>query len=169
MVPHELQDLLERMESHREELLRQVLGLAEDEAAQRPAEGEWSVKEQLYHLIEGEESWVRWALMARELPGSEVGPLPGTGNPPGFPDVERVPLATLVAELRAARQKTLAAIGSLTEEELGRRGRHRLFGELTVLQMLRSLYRHDRLHADQMAGRPSSFVLRDQQGRQVSM
>jgi len=92
MVPHELQDLLERMKSHREELLRQVLGLAEDEAARRPAEGEWSVKEQLYHLVEGEESWVRWALMARELPGSEVGPLPGTGNPPGFPGVERVPV-----------------------------------------------------------------------------
>jgi hypothetical protein len=65
-----------------------------------------------------------------------------------------------VGELASARSDTLAAIEGLTEEELGRKGTHVLFGEMSVLQMLRSLYRHDRMHIDQISGRESSFTPR---------
>jgi hypothetical protein len=32
-----------------------------------------------------------------------------------------------------------------------------MFGELTVLQWLRSFYRHDRMHTDQIAGRDPEY------------
>ena len=40
------------------------------------------------------------------------------------------------------------------------------FGELTVLQCLRSYYRHDRMHAAQIEGRQSDYVPRWADGQQ---
>ena len=73
----------------------------------------------------------------------------------GYPGV-----ADLLRELSSARSDTLAAIDGLTGDDLKRSGKHLLFGEMSVLQMLRSLYRHDRMHMDQMAGREVSFTPR---------
>jgi hypothetical protein len=42
---------------------------------------------------------------------------------------------------------------------------NRLFGELTVLQWLRSYYRHDRMHAAQIEGRQSDYVPRWAEGQ----
>ena len=91
-------------------------------------------------------------------PGREVGPPPP--NPPAYDEASTRPVADLLGELASARSDTLAAINGLTEEELGRKGKHLLFGEMSVLQMLRSLYRHERMHIDQMAGRETSFTPR---------
>ena len=115
------------------------------------------MKEQLVHLAAFERLWLEWAMKVRDEPGCEVGPPPP--NPPGYPEAESRPTADLLRELASARSDTMAAIEGLTEDELERRGKHLLFGEMNVLQMLRSLYRHDRMHMDQMAGRESSFRL----------
>ena len=48
MRPAELEELLQKLESHRQKLVSQVQELSEEEANRRPAEGEWSAKEQLY-------------------------------------------------------------------------------------------------------------------------
>jgi len=151
----DLDDLVEKLESHRRELLRQVREMTEEAAGRRPSEQEWSVKEQLAHLAAFERLWLEWALKVRDEPGCEVGPPPS--NPPAYADAATRPVADLVRELVSARSDTIAAIQGLTEDELTRRGKHLLFGEMSVLQMLRSLYRHDRMHIDQMAGREPSF------------
>jgi uncharacterized damage-inducible protein DinB len=151
----DLDDLVDKLESHRRELLRQVREMTEEEAGRRPSEQEWSVKEQLVHLAAFERLWLEWATKVRDEPGSEVGPPPP--NPPAYADAATRPVADLVGELVSARSDTIAAIQGLTEDELTRRGKHLLFGEMSVLQMLRSLYRHDRMHIDQMAGREPSF------------
>jgi len=155
MRPAELEELLEKLESHRRELVHQVEEMTEEEAGRRPSEGEWSAKEQLVHLATFERLWLEWAMKVRDEPGCEVGPPPP--NPPAYPEAETRSLANLLRELASARSDTLAAIDGLTKDELKRRGKHALFGEMSVLQMLRSLYRHDRMHMDQMAGREASF------------
>jgi len=157
MRPADLDELMEKLESHRQELLRQVREMTEEEASRRPSEQEWSVKEQLVHLAVFERLWLEWTMKVRDEPGCEVGPPPP--NPPAYSEAETRPVADLVRELVSARSDTIAAIEGLTEEELKRRGKHLLFGEMNVLQMLRSLYRHDRMHMDQMAGREPSFRL----------
>lgn len=158
MRPAELEDLLQKLESHRQKLVSQVQEMSEEEAGRRPAEGEWSAKEQLVHLAAFERLWREWSMQVRDQPGCEVGPPPP--NPPAYPEAESRSVADLLQELASARGDTLAAIEGLTDDELNRRGKHLLFGEMSVLQMLRSLYRHDRMHMDQMAGREGSFRLR---------
>ena len=158
MRPAELEELLPKLESHRGELVRQVQEMGEEEAGRRPAEGEWSAKEQLVHLAAFERLWREWSMQVRDEPGCQVGPPPP--NPPAYPEAESRSVADLLQELASARGDTLAAIEGLTDDELKRRGKHVLFGEMSVLQMLRSLYRHDRMHMDQMAGREGSFRLR---------
>jgi uncharacterized damage-inducible protein DinB len=155
MRPAELEELLQKLASHRRELVHQVQEMSEEEAGRRPAEGEWSAKEQLVHLAAFERLWREWSVQVRDQPGCEVGPPPP--NPPAYPEAESRSVADLLQELASARGDTLAAIEGLTEDELKRRGKHVLFGEMSVLQMLRSLYRHDRMHMDQMAGREGSF------------
>ncbi len=81
------------------------------------------------------------------------------GEPIAIP-IERAnehSLEELLAALAAERERTNAFIASLTPEQFDRRAYHRLFGSLTVLQWLRSFYRHDRMHIDQMAGREPSY------------
>ena len=153
--PAELEELLQKLESHRRELVHQVQEMTEEEAGRRPAEGEWSAKEQLVHLAAFERLWLEWAMKVRDEPGCQVGPpLP---NPAAYPEAETRSVPDLLQKLASARSDTLAAIEGLGEDELNRRGKHLLFGEMNVLQMLRSLYRHDRMHMDQMAGRDASF------------
>lgn len=158
MRPAELDELLQKLESHRRELVGQVQEMTEEEAGRRPSEGEWSAKEQLVHLATFERLWLDWAMKVRDEPGSEVGP--PKPNPEAYPEAQTRSVAHLLQELASARSDTIAAIEGLTDDELKRRGKHLLFGEMSVLQMLRSLYRHDRMHMDQMAGRETSFRLR---------
>ena len=44
-----------------------------------------------------------------------------------------------------------------TPEQFERTATQRMFGTLTVLQWLRSFYRHDRMHADQIGGREPEY------------
>jgi uncharacterized damage-inducible protein DinB len=162
--PPELEQLLEKLESHRGELVSQVEEMVDEDASRR-SEREWSAKEQLAHLAAFERLWLGWAMKVCEEPGSEVGPPPP--NPPAYAEAQARPLPDLLRELASARSDTLAAIERLTEDELKRSGKHMLFGEMNVLQMLRSLYRHDRMHMDQMAGRETSFTPRTPGGQKT--
>lgn len=155
MRPAELEELLEKLESQRRQLVSQVQQMTEEEAGCRPSERAWSAKEQLLHLATFERLWLEWAMTVRDKPGCQVGPPPP--NPEAYPEAQTRSLNDVLQELASARKDTLAAIEGLTAEELQRTGKHLLFGEMSVLQMLRSLYRHDRMHMDQMASREPSF------------
>ena len=57
----------------------------------------------------------------------------------------------LLDDLTAARQETLNLLASLSEEELAIRGEHPFWGpETSIEQVMRGIYRHDRLHMDDM-------------------
>ena len=58
----------------------------------------------------------------------------------------------LTGQLRAERATTLRLIESLTPEQFERTASQPMFGRLTVMQWLRSYYRHDRMHYDQVRG-----------------
>ncbi len=69
----------------------------------------------------------------------------------------RHPVSELVAELRQQRERTLALIERLRPADYDRTASQPMFGTLTVLQWLRSYYRHDRMHQAQIAGRASDY------------
>jgi hypothetical protein len=151
----ELDELADKLTSQRQELLACLEQMDDRKAEQRPADKEWCAKEQLAHLAQLEQRWVDWALQVRDNPGCTVSA--GTGNPEGYPEASACSLSDLLRQLSGTRQDTLRVIRGLSPEELRRKGRHTEFGEMSVLQMLRAPYRHDRMHMEQIQGKEVTF------------
>lgn len=167
MLP-EIQELLEKMEAHREELLTILEGLSM-EAAERHPEGEWSAKQQVAHLIQAEPTWLEWAKSVHDEPGTTVGQTPEEGQIflQDVDTADSLPMSWWVERLRESRAETLKGLEGMdlsSSEAIGRAGRHRNFGDMNVLQFLRAIYRHDRMHMEQLTGREQSFVPRQVPG-----
>jgi len=60
-------------------------------------------------------------------------------------------------ELRGQRERTLALVRRMPADAFARTAVSPMFGELTVMQWLRSNYRHDRMHQAQIQGRESEY------------
>lgn len=157
----QIDELLSKMAEERARLLAQVSALSDEAASRRPegttGEAEWSAKEQLAHLWEMERTYIAWVKAALRENGADLSGV--RGEPTAIP-VERAldqSVPELVAALEAERARTVAFIRSLTPAQFDRTARSPMFGELTVLQWLRSFYRHDRMHSDQIAGREPEY------------
>jgi hypothetical protein len=76
------------------------------------------------------------------------------GERPAIPleNAQEASVGQHVGEMRSQRAKTLALIDSMSPADFDRTATQRMFGELTVMQWLRSYYRHDRMHYDQVRG-----------------
>lgn len=167
-TPEQIDDLFAKMTEERTKLLDLAEHLSDEAALFVPenAEGEaqWTAKEQLAHLASMETNYRAWVEKALAEDEPDVsGAVP---DRPAIPleDANRHSVAELVAELRAQRQKTLAMMRSLTPEQYERKGSNRMFGSLTVMQWLRSYYRHDRMHVDQISGRDPEYKPRWAEG-----
>ncbi len=151
-------DLIRKLNAERETLLA-TLQPIDDATASRPAPGdEWSVKQQLAHLAATERLYARCVERALAQDGADTSELwPTSQEPTDFADARERPLSELIADITAAREDTLAIANSLTESDWQREGASTPFGDLTVGQFLKSLYRHDRMHIDQISGREPTF------------
>lgn len=166
----QIDELVSKMTEERDRLLAQAVLIADADAGRRPegqtGEAEWSPKEQLAHLWEMERSYIAWVNAALNENGADVSSV--RGAPVAIP-IERARehhVPELVTALKDERTKTLTFIQSLSPEDFDRTAKQRMFGELTVLQWLRSFYRHDRMHRDQMAGRDPEYKPRFVDGRE---
>lgn len=95
--------------------------IGEAGADYRYAEGKWSVKEVVGHMIDVERIFATRAL--RFARGDRT-PLPGFEQNAyvAASDFGRLPLSTLVAELRTVRASTIALFRNLSDVALSRRG-----------------------------------------------
>lgn len=151
------EDLLAKLDSQRAALLAELRGLSDKEAARPPAPGNWSAKQQLSHLARAERLYLACVRRVCDEEEPDLGvhwaehqeEHPATAN--------ARPLEGLLADMESARQQTRQMVAALGDAEFGRVGRHTPFGDLTIGQLLRSLYRHDRMHADQVAGREPAY------------
>ena len=157
----QIEELVTKMTEERDRFLEQVSGLSEEEAARRPegqtGEAEWSPKEQLAHLWEMERNYIAWVTAALRENGVDLTGV--RGEPVDIP-VDRArehEVDELVQALEAEREGTLTFIRGLSPDDFDRTAKQPMFGELTVLQWLRSFYRHDRMHSDQIAGREPEY------------
>lgn len=160
-TPDSIRELLDKMEQERDALLAQAEAMTDVEASVAPAEGEgeagWSAKEQLAHLAEMETSYRAW--VERALAEDDPDVTKVRGERPGIPLTAAAghTVGELVGQLRAERATTIALIQSMTPEQFERTASRAMFGRLTAMQWLRSYYRHDRMHRDQMAGRTPEY------------
>jgi DinB superfamily len=157
----QVNELLEKMSVRRESLIAQVASLDDAVASRVPVdkigEEQWTVKEQLAHLCEMEISYDGWVQSALREHNPTIGgwtPVPAK-IPVESANVHSVP--ELLSALREERQKTVALIQGMSLDSFERTATHPNFGTLTVMQWLRSFYRHDRMHADQVAGRDPEY------------
>jgi len=156
-----IQELLDKMTEERDALLRQAEALSDAQAVYAPPDGEgeagWSAKEQLAHLAEMETTYRAWVERALAEDGADVSNVRGARPAIGLTEAQARGVPELTAQLRAERAKTLDLINSMTPEQFERTASQPMFGTLTAMQWLRSYYRHDRMHRDQMAGREPEY------------
>ncbi len=164
----QIDDLFAKMTEERSKLVSLAGRLTEEQALFVPenAEGEaqWTAKEQLAHLASMETSYRAWVEKALEQDGADL-----AGVVPERPAValevaNNHSMKELIGELIGQRDKTLAMMKPLTPDQYERRASNRLFSSLTVMQWLRSYYRHDRMHVDQISGRESGYKPRWAEG-----
>jgi hypothetical protein len=156
-----VRELLDKMAAEREGLLAEAEALTDETASRTEpdaqGEAQWSAKEQLAHLAEMETSYRAWVERALVEDGADVSDVRGPRPAIGLREAQGHSVADLTAQLRRERETTLRLIASMTPAQFERTATQPMFGRLTVMQWLRSYYRHDRMHRDQMAGRDPSY------------
>ena len=157
----DVDDLLAKMALERGRLLSAAEALNEADADHVPVdavgEEQWTAKEQLAHLWEMERSYIAWCRAGQAQSGVDAAGI--RGEPVAIP-IERAPqhaVRELLDALIAERARTNDYIRSLTLSEFAHTASTPGFGELTLMQWLRSFYRHDRMHTAQIQGRQSSY------------
>jgi hypothetical protein len=156
-----IRELLDKMEAERGRLLSPAEALADADAARTPPDGQgeagWSPKQQLAHLAEMETAYRAWVERALAEDDPDVSRVTGERPRIALTAAHEHTVADLTAQLRDQRAITLRLIESLTPEQFERTASQPMFGRLTVMQWLRSYYRHDRMHSDQIAGREPDY------------
>jgi hypothetical protein len=149
----QIDELTQKMAEERARLL-DVLERLDDADAAKPTtgEGEWSAKQQMSHLCEMETTYRAWVARALQEDGADLDGVRGEPTAIPLEQASEHSVGEHVGEMRLQRAKTLALIEALRSEDFERRASQRMFGSLTVMQWLRSYYRHDRMHYDQVRG-----------------
>jgi len=153
----QIDELLEKMTSERSALLSALESLSEEESSRSPKDGEWSCKQQMSHLCEMESAYRAWVERALEDDGANVDGIRGERVAIPLEDAGAHTVSNHTAEMRRQRDKTMSLIASMRPDDFERRATNALFGSLTVMQWLRSYYRHDRMHVDQVSGREPEY------------
>jgi hypothetical protein len=153
----QIDELVHKMASERGALLAALESLSEDEASRSPKDGEWTTKQQMSHLCEMESAYRAWVERALEEDGANVDGVRGERVAISLEDANSRSVPEHTAEMRRQREQTMALIASIPPEGFDRRASNSLFGSLTVMQWLRSYYRHDRMHVDQVSGREPEY------------
>lgn len=153
----QIDELLAKMTEERGKLMSLLEEMSEERASIPPKPGEWNQKQQMSHLCEMETAYRAWVERALEEDGANVDGL--RGERPAIPleEANRHPAAEHRAELRRQRRKTMKLISRLKPADFDRTATNQIFGTLTVMQWLRSYYRHDRMHYDQVRGEEPSY------------
>ena len=157
----QVDELKIKMAEERESVFAAARSLSREDALRVPvdAEGEeqWTALEQLAHLWEMERNYDAWVLKALREDNPDLSGV--TGELVAIP-IERAndsSISELLTRLEVERAYTLGIIDAMPLEAFDRTATSPIFGELTVLQWLRSFYRHDRQHAAQIQGRQSDY------------
>jgi uncharacterized damage-inducible protein DinB len=163
----QIDELQSKMREQRGELLTLLEAFSEEDAERSTTgEGEWSAKQQMSHLCEMEGAYRAWVEKGLEEDGASVDGV--SGEPPAI-RLEKANAHTVaehIAEMRRQRTETEAVIDSMKPADFERRASNKIFGSLTLMQWLRSYYRHDRMHCDQLRGVEPEYKPRYAGGRE---
>ena len=156
-----IQELIEKMTQQRDALIAQIESFTEEDASREPPDGEgeaqWSIKQQCAHLAEMETAYRSWVKRGLTEDNPDVTRDRGEPVAISIEDANDRTVAELTKQLRDQRAITIELIASMRPEDFERTATQKMFGTYTLLQWLRSYYRHDRMHVDQVAGREPEY------------
>ena len=114
-------DIFALLSSQPEELRSLLQSVSGEQANVRPAEGEWSIKEVLGHICDGERVF---AYRALRFARGDTTPLPGfeQNDYVDATDFNQRSLADLLEEFTLQRRANLLCFKPLTDAEISRRG-----------------------------------------------
>ena len=108
----------------------------------------WTIKDLLAHQVSAER---KFQFYGRDILNG------GEGAPEGFviDDFNNAEVAglaersisQLLADLRATRQDTIDLVAGIDDADFARRGRHPFFGDMSIEEMFKLIYRHNMMHA----------------------
>ena len=157
----DVEALIAKMALERGKLIAAAEGLRGGDADRVPVdavgEEQWTAKEQLAHLMEMERGYIAWCRAALVENGADVSGVRGIAVEIPIEHAPEHSVRTLLDALIEERGRTNHFIRSLLLEQFSRTAVTPGFGELTVMQYLRSFYRHDRQHTAQIEGRQSDY------------
>lgn len=157
----QIADLKQKMAEERRTLVAAARSLSPADAHRVPvdAEGEeqWTALEQLAHLNEMERTYDAWVRAALEEDGADLAGIAWQAVAIPVEEANNHSVEELLRNLEFERAYTLGLIDGISLEGFERTAKSPMFGTLTVLQWLRSFYRHDRQHSAQIAGRKSDY------------
>jgi hypothetical protein len=153
----QISELVQKMAEERGKLLGELSALSEERASTPPKPDEWNQKQQMSHLCEMEAAYRAWVERGLEEDGADVDGV--RGERPAIPleKANEHTVADHIAEMKRQREMTLSVVDSMKPEDFDRTAKNSLFGRLTLMQWLRSYYRHDRMHYDQVRGEEPTY------------
>jgi hypothetical protein len=144
----ELEPLIAQYARSRQLLYSSLDGLTEVQADECLPDRDWSVKDTLVHIATNER--LMTALL-KDIADGTASELPADFDNQRFND-EQVALGhsksipQLRAELEASYSELIAALETITPEQIDRRGTHPAVGEATVKEFFVAMYAHHETH-----------------------
>lgn len=151
----ELEAIADKLNEERGILDRTLDGLSEEDAARYMVTPEWSVKDEVAHLVGGERGMTR---IARGMAAGQDPKLPEGYNNDVY-NARQVSkrkdqtLAQVREELNASRAELMALLESITPEQLALCGEHPLVGQLSLKELLVVIYSHETTHCSEIAAK----------------
>ena len=127
-----------------------VAPLTDTQLRFRPQDKEWSILENIGHLIDIDRLYVERVDLILSSERPQFAPF----NPDeqvSAGNYQTMSLAELMATYSELRQATVAGLSTIAPDELTRVGIHARFGEITVARLVEILANHDEVHYTQMS------------------
>lgn len=155
LEPQEVAQLLQSMSTA---MTAEISSLPDAVLAWRPAEGEWSAKECLGHIIEAERRGFNGrirTILAESEPRLSAWDQQAVQRERN--DAER-PTSELLNEFQALRADSVALVSQLGAADLERGGTHEKVGYVRVNDLLHEWLHHDRNHFRQLQANLQAYV-----------
>ena len=148
----EKEEIRRALEEARTRLFEAIGGLTEEQMRRRPGPDRWSVAEVMAHLPVWEREVLRQADSVRQM-ARQTFVLPSeTEREAAASRGRKLPPPGIVHDLVAARWQTLTFLGRLTTRDLGRRGRRREEGDLTLARVLTTVAEYEEEQSSRILG-----------------
>lgn len=145
----ERQELIAQLRNYPEELAALVRSLPDDVLTARPLEGEWSVAQNVHHVVDSHmNAYIRFKLILTE----EHPTLKPYAQElwAELPDSTRPNIYISLDMLRGLHDRWATIMESLTDEQWQRTGFHPDNGKVTLASILASYVNHGNAHIDQI-------------------